>query len=107
MRRQASKRGTDITLTNQEDLIRGGKTGDSLDCGEHKILEFRILSRGGKEKAGSQPQTSINQILCLFGDLLGRIPGKKALVRCPGEQVDFQGPHPPSSETIHPHRQEV
>lgn len=42
-------------LTNKERLIWDANVRGCLDCSDHKVVEYRILKGGRREKAGSQP----------------------------------------------------
>ena len=45
----------DLVPTNAEESIREVKTGGSLDCSDHALLEFLILKNVGLEKAEIGP----------------------------------------------------
>lgn len=44
----------DLLLTNMDELVRDVKTGDSLDCSDHAVVEFTVLRdmRQAKSRAG-------------------------------------------------------
>ena len=51
MTQEESKRASvllDLALTNKEGLVEDVKAGGSLDCGDHEMVEFRILCGGSR-----------------------------------------------------------
>jgi len=69
----------DLVLTNKEGLVEDVKTGGSLDCSDHEMVEFRILS--GRSRAISRIKTlDFRRANCgLFKELLGGIQWVRAL----------------------------
>lgn len=67
-----------LTLTNWEGLFGDMKAGGSLGCSDHEIVKFNI--GWGRSRAASKI-TAIDfrrDDFSLFGDVLGRLPWKKA-----------------------------
>lgn len=70
------------------------KVRSSLDCSDHKMLEFRILKGGNKEK--SRIMTVVQR--CAWKNPIGYSPGEK---RDPGEGS------PTSSRMVLPNKQNI
>ena len=69
----------DLVLTYKEGLLGNLKLNGSLGCSNYEMVEFKIL------RAARRPHNKLNSFdfmradFGLFGDLLGRVPGHKAL----------------------------
>jgi len=64
----------DLVLTNRDGLVEDVKSGGSLGCSDHEVVEFRILC--GESRAVSRNTTLDfrRPNFGLFKDLLGGIP---------------------------------
>ena len=73
---ESTRAGTllDLILTDKEELVGVFKTGGSLGCSDHEMVEFRILRGGRRAKSRITTLGFRRADFSLFRDLLGRIP---------------------------------
>ncbi|PKU38936.1 hypothetical protein llap_10761 [Limosa lapponica baueri] len=64
----------DLVLTNKEGLVGDVKAGGSFGCSDHKMVEFRILSKRSRAKSRITNLDFRRADFGLFKDLLGGIP---------------------------------
>ncbi|GAB0177254.1 hypothetical protein GRJ2_000190600 [Grus japonensis] len=69
----------DLILTNKEGLVGDVKLKGSLGCSDHGIVEFNILRAVRRAHSKLTTLGFRRADFSLFRDLLGRIPGDKAL----------------------------
>ncbi|GAB0189153.1 mitochondrial enolase superfamily member 1 [Grus japonensis] len=71
----------DIVLTSKEGLVGDVNLKGSLGCSDHEMVEFRILRAARRAHSKLTTLDFRRADFGLFRDLLGRIPGDKALGR--------------------------
>ena len=64
----------DLVLTNAEESIRGVKTGGSLSCINHALMEFVILKNAGLAKSRARTLCFRRANFQLLKELLSGIP---------------------------------
>lgn len=64
----------DLVLTNTDELIKEVKTGGSLGCSDHALVEFVILRNMSLAKSKVRTPNFQRAIFKLFKDLVDEIP---------------------------------
>jgi len=73
------RRGAMLILTNKERLVGSVKLKGSVGCGNHEIMEFKILGAVRRMHSKLITLNFRRADFGLFRDLLGRVPWDKAL----------------------------
>ena len=98
----------DLVLSNKEGLVRSVKVKVSLGCCDHEIVEFKILRAVRRARSKLTTRNSGEQILASAGICFIEHHGIKPWGRMgPRKLVNIQGSPPPSSEVVHPDKEEV
>jgi len=66
-------------LTNASELIGGIKTGGSLGCSDHALVEFTVLRDMGKARSIVRTLNFIKANFQLFKELVSRTPWEMVL----------------------------
>jgi len=67
----------DLRVTNVGELISDVKTGGSLGCSDHALVEFTVLRDTGKAKSIVRTPNFTKANFQLFKQLVSRTPGKQ------------------------------
>jgi len=98
----------DLALSNKKGLVGNVKLKDSLDCSDHKVVEFQVPRAVSSAHSKLAPLYSRRADFGLFRNLLSRVPwalaGEK---RGPGKLVQIQGSPPPSSGVMHANKEQA
>ena len=78
-----------LMLTNASELIGGVKTGGSLGCSDHALVEFTVLRDMGKVKTIVMTLNVRKAKFQLFEELVSRTPWEMVL-RDRGEEQSWQ-----------------
>ena len=106
---EEAKRGhvlLNLILTNKEGLVRNRKVKGSLECSNHKIMEFRNLREGNQAERRITTLDFRKADFDLFRDMLGRVPCDTVLGRRWVQEswLFFKEFPPPSSRTVSPEK---
>jgi len=69
----------DLPVTNASEIIRDIKTGGSLGCSDHALVEFTVLRDMGQEKSKVRTWNFRKANFLLFKELVSRTPWETAL----------------------------
>jgi len=66
----------DLSVTSESELISDVKTGSSLGCSDHALVEFAVLGDMGRAKGEIRTMNFRKANFQLFKELVNRTPGK-------------------------------